>query len=211
MSNNYVAFAGFSWRIVRINGDGTVRLILDTLASTLSNYHNSNEGYEDLENNTISTFLTTFYDNNLKSYEAYIANAKYCKDGLSNNGKTEKIYNAYSRIVTDMNPTFNCLGDKYSSKIGLITADEVIYAGGLTTSENKDYYLYNSAIENNWWTSNIAKFSSQGFYPFAIDTNGKVVSDINGTLYRGLRPVININKKTVVTGTGTITDPYVIS
>jgi len=28
-SNNYVNFAGFTWRIVRINGDGSIRLILD--------------------------------------------------------------------------------------------------------------------------------------------------------------------------------------
>ena len=28
-SNNYVNFAGFTWRVVRINGDGSIRLILD--------------------------------------------------------------------------------------------------------------------------------------------------------------------------------------
>mgnify|MGYP003301165685 CR=1 FL=1 len=30
VTNNYVDFAGFTWRIVRINEDGSVRLILDT-------------------------------------------------------------------------------------------------------------------------------------------------------------------------------------
>jgi len=29
VTNNYVSFAGFTWRVVRINGDGSVRLILD--------------------------------------------------------------------------------------------------------------------------------------------------------------------------------------
>ena len=29
IDNNYVSFAGFTWRIVRINGDGTIRLILN--------------------------------------------------------------------------------------------------------------------------------------------------------------------------------------
>lgn len=32
VTDNYVSFAGFTWRIVRINGDGTIRLILDGLA-----------------------------------------------------------------------------------------------------------------------------------------------------------------------------------
>ena len=27
--NNYVKFAGFYWRIIRINGDGTIRMIYD--------------------------------------------------------------------------------------------------------------------------------------------------------------------------------------
>ena len=47
VDNNYVLFAGLTWRIVRINGDGTVRLVLDGVSNTLSNYNTENEGYED--------------------------------------------------------------------------------------------------------------------------------------------------------------------
>ena len=34
-TNNYVKFAGFTWRVVRINGDGSVRLILDGVLNTV--------------------------------------------------------------------------------------------------------------------------------------------------------------------------------
>lgn len=40
VKDNYVNFAGFTWRIVRINGDGTIRLILDgTLDKTCVEYN----------------------------------------------------------------------------------------------------------------------------------------------------------------------------
>lgn len=36
VENNYVSFAGMTWRIIRINGDGTVRIILnDTTGSSI--------------------------------------------------------------------------------------------------------------------------------------------------------------------------------
>jgi len=43
VKNNYVNFAGFMWRIVRINGDGSIRLILDgTLDKTCVEYNTDN-------------------------------------------------------------------------------------------------------------------------------------------------------------------------
>ena len=42
VTNNYVKFAGFYWRIVRINGDGSIRLIYDGTSA-----HANGEGSED--------------------------------------------------------------------------------------------------------------------------------------------------------------------
>ena len=41
ISNNYVSFAGYTWRIVRINGDGTVRLILNGDTGELVSFNNN--------------------------------------------------------------------------------------------------------------------------------------------------------------------------
>lgn len=210
VTNNYVSFANLTWRIIRINGDGTVRLILNDVTSGLSNFHTSMEGYEDFTNTSMFSFLQSFYDNSLKNYDSYIANSSFCLDMESSITNTGKIYNSYSRLVTNKIPSFNCLGEKYKSKIGLITADEVIYAGASSTEDNKKYYLYNKDFESVWWTSNLAKSSSDSFYPFTVTIDGKLSNATNGTLYRGLRPVINLNKKVIVSGNGTITDPYMI-
>ena len=42
VTNNYVKFGGFYWRILRINGDGTIRLVYDGTSA-----HNNNEASSD--------------------------------------------------------------------------------------------------------------------------------------------------------------------
>ena len=53
VTNNYVSFAGFIWRIVRINGDGSIRLILNGITSEVkkegeSNYAGTSTGFSKL-------------------------------------------------------------------------------------------------------------------------------------------------------------------
>ena len=207
VENNYVLFAGLTWRIVRINGNGTVKLILDDVDSTVVRYNEETTGYEDFRETDVYDALVSYYDNYLNNYDSYIANYKYC----SESGKSNTTYNAYTRIVTNEIPTLNCLGERFTSKIGLITADEVIYAGGIYDEENTAYYLYNSEIETAWWTSSLSKGEDDEFYPFVVGSDGNLIDDVNGTLYRALRPVISLDRTVKVTGTGTSIDPYVVS
>ncbi len=210
ISNNYVSFADTLWRIVRINGDGTVKLVLNTASSELTSYNNELSNSEDLENTSLYTSLNNYYTTYLQNYEDFIATTKYCSDNLSTSSDTKKTYNAYSRLVTNNIPSFNCLGSSISNKIGLLTADEIIYAGANFTTDNKDYYLYNSEIENVWWTSSLAVANSTEFYPFTVDQNGKLLYNVSGTLYRAIRPSITLAREVTATGDGTIDNPYTI-
>lgn len=207
VANNYVTFAGLTWRIVRINGDGSVRLVLDDVADTLANYNTENEDYETFNQTDLFTSLTTYYDSTLSSYDSYIANTRFC----SESGKTDNTYNAYTRIVTNQIPTFNCLGERYTSKIGILSVDEIVFAGALYGEENTDYYLYNEEIDNLWWTSSLSKNDDDNFYPFLVNENGELVDNINGSLYRNFRPVISLNRNVTVSGSGTIDDPYTVN
>ena len=207
VANNYVTFAGLTWRIVRINGDGSVRLVLDDVADTLANYNTENESYETFNQTDLFTSLTTYYDSTLSSYDSYIANTRFC----SESGKTDNTYNAYTRIVTNQIPTFNCLGERYTSKIGILSVDEIVFAGALYGEENTDYYLYNEEIDNLWWTSSLSKNDDDNFYPFLVNENGELVDNINGSLYRNFRPVISLNRNVTVSGSGTVDDPYTVN
>lgn len=207
VENNYVQFAGLSWRMVRINGNGTVKLVLDGVDDTVVRYNEEATGYEDFKETDVYDALVSYYDNHLNNYDKYIANNRYC----SESGKSDDTYNAYTRIVTNEIPTFNCLGKRFTSKIGLLTADEVVYAGGVYDEENTAYYLYNSEIESAWWVSSLSNSDGDDYYPFVVGSNGDLNDDASGTLYRSLRPVISLNRTVKVTGTGTSTDPYVVS
>jgi len=96
--------------------------------------------------------------------------------------------------------------------IGLITVDEVGLAGGGKIENNK-YYLYNGQqfhtlspayvkkvlnVENSFYINNFAVYSG-------------ALSTPHIHFKHGLRPVINLRKDIKVNGTGTISDPYLIS
>lgn len=204
VDNNYVSFANLIWRIVRINGDGTVRLVLNETIDTLSTYNTEETSFKET---ALYDSLETFYENNLSYYEKNIANSKFC----SETSITDNKYNAYTRIITNEIPTFNCLGTSFISRIGTLTVDEIVYAGALYDEENTNYYLYNSEIDNLWWTSSLARKDDSSIYPFLVSPNGSLTESVASTLYRGVRPVINLSRNTKVSGSGTLTDPYTVN
>lgn len=208
--NNYVKLGDSLWRIVRINGDNSVKLILNDVVDDLVKYNENSEEYESFEGVTVNEYLKSYYDINLKEFDAYIVNAKYCNESNKTEVNGEMIYNGYTRLITDKIPTFNCLGNVYSSKIGLLTADEIAYAGANFTVENKDYYLHLSDNENIWWTSTLAKAKNNDFYPFSVLADGKLDSASSGLFYKGFRPTINLMRKTKMLGEGTIDNPYIL-
>lgn len=202
VKNNNVLFAGKNWKVVKINGDGSIKLVLDNIVDEISKYYS--EDYSFL-NSTIFEKLNNWYTNNLNDYSDYIAYYKFCNDTVLEDDN----YLAYNRVITNKIPTFVCLGNLVNSRIGLLTIDEVSLAGG-STGENKSYYLYNEKITNSYYTMSSASSRYGNYYPFVVDTDGSISSNVNGNLLRGVRPVINIIKTAKVSGNGTSEEPYEI-
>ena len=167
---------------------------------------------------TIKGILDTWYSNNLASYDSKIASggsAGFCNDRNTRSGDnwvssgTTFYYAAYERR-SNGTPSFECSNtlDLYTAKIGLITADEVMYAGAAGTTTNYGYYLYTG---NYYWTMSPYYASSSGSaFVFNVWSDGSLY----GTRYvnnaYGVRPVINIASNVTITGSGTISDPYVV-
>lgn len=210
VDNNYVNFADLTWRIVRINGDGTVKLILNNAIDTVQAfYSDSAESFDAYDNSSLKEYLTSWYEFNLQEYDEYISLDKYCNDYTMSDDTIT--YNSYIRNVTNKIPTFNCLGKNVGVKIGLITSDEVIYAGGLYQENNTSYYLYNSNITSSWWTMTPATGSESSMNPFVVNENGALGSDTAGNYNRGVRPVISLIKNVEVSGDGTQDNPYIVN
>ena len=248
-TTNYLKFGGYCWRIIRINGDGTIRLIYDgttchangeettdsiavenvvynssynkseyvgwTYTEGLQRPVNNNEG----TSSNAKTKLEEWYNTNLKSQESKIADGKYCNDRNVESGQSWSstpssmfLYTGYKRIYTDYAPTLNCGSlDTYTLKVGLITADEVEFAGG-KNADNKQYYLYNG---QHYWTMS----------PYWSQSDGEIVmfavrGDNSGWLGHGyvkwtdldIRPVINLRSDiTISSGNGTLENPYIVA
>ena len=200
--NNYFFFADKIWRIVRINGDGTVRLILDENLEVLQMFNDKAYSYNDTK---IAVSLKEWYDVNLFQHDSYIYEGKYCYDNeLSSDGK---LYTAYNRIFIAKLPSFNCEGDVITSKIGLLSLDEALYAGLGIANQNKTSYLFNEK-NSDWWTMTSAQIEGENYYPFVIKNDGSISSNITGNTSNGVRPVINLSFSLKVEGDGTKDNPY---
>ena len=243
VTNNYVKFANKCWRIVRINGDGSIRLIYDgatchtngtstaesiVVAGQAYNtiYNQSNYvgwTYSGIEQRTLygtssnaKTKLESWYNSNIgnnSTYASKIADGKYCNDRNVASGYTWAIngstfyYAGYRRLWVDYTPTLACnSGDVYTLKVGLITADEVEFAGG-KNENNTSYYLYNG---QNYWTMSPYFWNGSYVNMLAVNSNGHFDSSPVYNTAARLRPVINLKSDVTFTGNGTIDNPYVV-
>ncbi|MGN1000650.1 MAG: hypothetical protein ACI4OG_01790, partial [Bacilli bacterium] len=159
------------------------------------------------------------------SYTSYMSvDAGFCNDRSTiYTEEAETIYGAYNRLYNTNQPQFACpqTNDLFtmstSSKgnkaltypVGLITADEVVYAGIVYDdgeTENTNYYLNNSTV---YWTMSPIHSASGAPYLF-LKYKGLLYRDIPTNVY-GARPVINLASYVEITsGDGTIDNPYVV-
>ena len=254
-TDNYVSFAGFYWRIIRVNGDGSIRLIYQGTSATATGssaqtgtiYFNSSYNrseyvglkytqgsqYGTNENSTIYTALNTWYEENInieeEEYTNYIdTNAGFCGDRDMASGSTWEsqpdstiYYAAYERLETNKSPVFTCStnnlytattsnkGNKsLSSPIGLITADEVAFAGGVWGTTNEDYYLYTG---ERYWTITPVEFNFNNTEAHVFIEYTQGISSLRVIWSRGIRPVINLKADvTISSGNGTASQPFTI-
>ena len=221
VENNYVSFAGQTWRIVRINEDGTVRIVMqdgiNSNANIVFNSNYNNYTYMYYTNSQVKTTLESWYQTNIGS-KGVLANKVvnsnyYCEQAKA---KGDSNYTSGSATMTTYNkytPDFKCTTDGngkgvVNASIGLLSYDEVVHAGGYYNQSNSNYYLYNSSI--SWWTMSPAGLSSGRSRVWHVYYNSSFGSvDVNFT-YR-LRPVLNLNANTKISdGDGTKDNPFVV-
>ena len=207
--NNYVSFGGFLWRIVKINADGTVKVILDNVTEDIVTVNESDStGNTNFLNTKIYHTLLDWYNANLSNYEEYIASPNYCyDDSVYTETDDETDYLPTYRIFNDNYPTNACNGTSLSLKIGLLNADEIMYAGG-STKDNTSYYLNLDSLQSSWWTMTPSKKHGTEISYITVSTAGALQNDIKETESHFLRPVISFNRKVSVVGEGTKENPF---
>ena len=280
VTNNYVEFANKCWRIVRVSGDGSVKLILhndnttkvanpcdaannsasaafarysgETYKSAFNTNYNDNayvgfkfgtvgsSTYEathaNTNNSTILTNLETWYTNNLKTYADTIADTVWCNDktnvtdtsydpwGWTPNGygygKNVTYYGATQRLISTngrtggTGPSLKCNSglSKINSKVGLITADELAYAGYAAALKNTTTYLQENATDTDWLSLSPSVFFSVYAFVWSVNGGSGDFGNYSVNSDGGVRPAISLIISTTISGgTGTSENPYVVN
>ena len=257
-TDNWVSFAGYYWRIIRINENGSIRLIysgdagngpsttgsstnISTSTWNGNNWDNTYVGYmyseayqsdypsvhANLYDSMAKSAVDVWYENNLIEYNDYLdQNVGFCGDRIpyvgSGFGDEDTYYGPFARL-SSYQPTFECENgnDYYTTKeslsgnnaltypIGLISADEVAYAGGVIEVLNQSYYLYTG---QDYWLISPHSYVSNSAYVFMLNSSGALTSSyLDSFTPHGVRPVINLRADvTISSGNGTLNSPYVI-
>ena len=221
VTNNYVKFAGQTWRIVRVNEDGTIRIVMqdgiNSNANIAFNSNYNNYTYMYYTNSQAKTTLESWYQTNIGSKADLAKNvasgAYYCEQAKVKYSDSWTSGNATMITYTSYTPNFKCSSDGngkgvVSSSVGLLTYDEVVYAGGYYAKDNSNYYLYNSAIY--WCTMSPVGFSGSTSGIWYIDNNGHI-SLYNATGSIKLRAVLNLKADIQISdGDGSKNNPFVV-
>ena len=160
VENNYVKFAGYYWRIIRINGDGTIRMIYDG-----TSVHANGESSTDRQVST--TEFNRNYDDN--AYVGYLygtpgsstynathtnTNNSTIKTANDNWYKTNIVDKGYSNYVAD---AIYCNDRSLSSGTGIGTTDTYYMAynrlftnktPSLKCIKNNDKFTITSSLGN---------------------------------------------------------------
>ena len=232
------------WKIVRINGDGSIRLIYNetsandssfTIGSTPYNLNDDDPKYTGYtyDNGTdsfVKREIDTWYNNTLgknSAYDSMVILGRFCSDSSGYNYDGDGSFASYDRLVQassdfakDNAPTFACpstsesYGGSYRLKAGLITADELVYAGESYSVEGNSYLNsgqdgppYWTMTPNSgtpYWTRGEGYSSSNYIMVTFLSFNG--ISH-----FYNLRPVINIKTDGMtLIGDGTMENPYTL-
>ena len=240
------------WKIVRINGDGSIRLIYNGPGVNSNNFGNAEPSsfsdeelsgviggvpynlassdrkytgytYDNGTDSFIKREIDTWYNNTLGSnpdYDKYVILGRFCSDSSGYNyiaskeegnfASADRLEQAINDFDKDNAPTFVCpdtsesYGGSYKLKAGLITADELVFAGE-SYGASGNSYLNPGKDGTPYWSMT----------PIGDDMVWLMDSNfLNGVVGRrayGVRPVINLSTEGMtLVGDGTSDNPYIL-
>ena len=177
VKNNYVQFANKCWRIVRINGEGSIKLVLhndntSSSSSPCASTNNSTTAAFARYSGTqyTSTFNSSYNDN---AYVGFMYGATGASDYASTHANTNK-----STILTNLETWYKSNLASYEDKLAdtIWCNDKSTVSGGLGYgTNNTDYAAYNRIYSTNQPTLKCPNDNNGGkLSKFTVDdtTNG---------------------------------------
>ena len=267
VDNNWVQFGKDStgndmyWRIIRINGDGSIRMVytgttaptestkvvmtgtgtqINATTYAFNSSYNKAEyvGYMYTEgqqhgtsiDSAIKTAIDSWYKTTTLETDSatkiLVADQMFCNDRSASSTQTTAwtstganyYYGTYGRLYRNKTPILTCPieSDKFTVgtsngnsaltyPVGLITADEIVMAGGKWGTDNNSYYLYTNQY---YWSGSSNHFDSGRAGEFVMLPSGNLNNNFVFSTSNGARPVINLSSNAKLSGNGTWNNVY---
>lgn len=206
--DNYISYAGYTWRIIKFNDELVYLVLADTVNSKTGYVYDdrynqeagTDKGYNSYEDSRISLKLNDIYDGDFKDHHVYLQTMATCVHTRSE-----------SDTYTD--GSIECYST-YDSPISLVAAYDYMNASidpvcSSIVSKNCSNYNYLAKTTNKWWLLNGTNANTYKVY--SATTSGEILAETANTK-RFLRPVIAIPATaSYKSGNGTSDSPYQIN
>ena len=187
---NHAEYVGFQYTVGSQRGTTTNSTIKTYLDNWYTTYFNENIG--------TPRFIKTTFCNDRNTSSTWASTV----DGLT--------YDPYTRLsVETPTPTFECnTADVVTNNLGLITADEIVLAGGKLYENNSTFYLNNNMA---YWAGSSYEFSDNGSNVFVLNPIRGLGDDGVNNYIVAARGVVSLSSESKLLGSGTYNDVYVVS
>ena len=181
---NYLWYSGKLWRIVSINGDGTIKLVTQGNMTTIA--WDSTKTNTDYSNSQVHSWLNNEFLPTLANADTVLANSIWD-------------YTEYSSSSPSKVQSVNYVENE---KVGLLT----VYDWYMVSQGSSSNFLANGYT---YLTMSPQTISS---YVWFVYRTGVLDYGYPNDLKYGVRPSVNLRSEiTILGGSGTKTDPYTIS
>lgn len=209
--NNYVKIDDNMWRIVKIDDDNSIKLILYSgrIRSKFDDRYNS-ERRSSVGKNIYNLSRLKEIMDDLYNDETFISSdikSKLISKPLCIGGRSE------SDTINDS--SIECSSTLEGEYIGTLSLDEYIYASldtsclSADTNECQNYnYLSEAESSISWWL--ITPVKENSYQAYYVESSGSInIGNCSTSL--NVRPTIYLGTETIYSsGSGTYDDPYII-
>ena len=193
------------------------------------------EARTNTNDSTIKAYIDNWYANNMTSYTKYLSTtAVYCNDRELASGYSYSLngnfnFKAYDRLEKNKKPTYDCTNNKDAFSlnnteaklkypIALMTADEIAYAGGVSSTTAPMWYYTNSeynSITGSYLWCLLSPYSLFYSISYVWNMNGSAhpgsLDSRNVSISSSVRPVVSLKDCTLWSqGDGSSSNPYEI-
>ena len=240
VTNNYVVFGNYCWRIVRTVEDGSVRLryggsptqngetytcpqtgtAVNIATGQKYNASYNNKSYVNYKTSSIRTVVENWYRDNIwkngqnTKVTNLIADTPYCND-MSEPTTTNR-FGAYDRLETNKSPQYKCPSSTYAYTVA---KGDITYPIALLTADEVAYAGGVDGQSNSsyylytgeaYWTMSPYNFNSSNAGVFYVYLDGGLYGFVVNNTYEVVPAVSLKPEATVERGTGAYNDPYII-